>query len=907
MRKLLNILSLLLLICTVNLQSLDCHAQLKESQVKKLVKKGRSAYNKGEYWKAKSYYDKVTASNTTKPQYWLEAGKVYYDSQIEREKSLEYFKKALEYSGQDGKDTIPEIFYYKAKAHHFVGEYEEAIASYNIFLNNVSNNKKGLARRQEVIREIQVCNNGVDLKGLEQKRYAQVTNMGQKVNSDYPDYAPVVTNDENLILFCSRRPPGQKKSLDGLYYEDIFYTQKRGETWGQADIIDKSSGYINQNVNDGKQHEAPISLSADGKTLFIYKKNSIWKSEKDANGKWGIPRRMNQNVNIGTHNPSVHITNDGTEMFIVSEGAQGGIGGRDIYHTRIKDNGGWEKPVNLGDVINTPFNEDAPFLSSDGKTLYFASTGHNSMGGYDIFKTERDENGNWSKPVNIGAPINSSGDDIYYVENAEGTLAYYASMRPGSFGYLDLYTASFECKNIPSTEVRGYAIFAENHLPVPGVIKVINKETGEEAGTFQIDSRTGKYTMVLKPEQTYYLELIVNQSKYNDVRPHREEFTIPKQCEYYNLYQEISIDYLKDSTGVSYAQRAHFKNAMFDIESEIKKEYGNNLDLSGSATVENSIKGISGHISHNSVLNVQYVELLLLNQGNQVVRMTQTDEFGDFAFEKVDPNQDYILVINEDDAKISQLGDNMGSADEITLEGIVYNFNDKTNNPRPQLKVYLANTKRDISNATISNPNGRFTLSNVPQDANAIANLNSATTISYNLDLSDTEITYSAFITHIDPNNTELAYTEYIDIIELREMSTDPQGGNLGGQDFANLLFDFDKYFLRDKSKDILTALYEYLRDNPTVTIRLEGHTDWFGTPEYNMGLSKDRSLSAHKYLIDKGIAPNRIQNLWFGETKEIVQQNKPDGSDDPEARQLNRRVEIKVEIPEMADIYLSL
>src|SRR5690606_22592519 len=102
---------------------------------------------------------------------------------------------------------------------------------------------------------------------------------------------------------------------------------------------------------------------------------------------------------------------------------------------------------------------DAPFLSSDGKTLYFASKGHNTVGGFDIFKSVRDDSGQWSAPVNIGAPINSSGDDIYYVENSEGTLAYYASMRPGSFGYLDLYTASFECRNIPTTEVKGYAIF----------------------------------------------------------------------------------------------------------------------------------------------------------------------------------------------------------------------------------------------------------------------------------------------------------------------------------------------------------------------------------------------------------------------------------------------------------------
>jgi outer membrane protein OmpA-like peptidoglycan-associated protein/tetratricopeptide (TPR) repeat protein len=875
-------------------------------QVKKYVKKGRKAYNKGEYWKAKSYYDKVTASSTTKSLYWLEAGKVYYDSHVERENSLGYFDKALEYSSDEG-DTIPELFYYKAKAHHFVGEYENSIENYNIFLSKVKNNKKGLALRQEVLREIEVCNNGVDLRNQDLDRFADVQNMGVRVNGEYPDYAPVVTNDENLILFCSRRPPGSKKNIDGLYYEDIFYTANQGEKWQDAEVIDKSSGYVNKEINDGKEHEAPISLSADGNTLFIYKKNSIWKSEKDNSGKWGIPRRMNQNVNIGEQNPSVHITRDGTEMFIVSKGAAGGKGGRDIYYTKLRDGGGWEKPVNLGGVINTAFDEDAPFLSADGKTLYFASRGHNSMGGYDIFKSERSTDGNWSAPINIGAPINSSGDDIYYVENAEGTLAYYASERPGSFGFLDLYTASFECKNIPTTEIKGYAIFAENHLPVNGFIKIINKETGEEAGTYQIDPKTGKYTMILPPEQTYYLELTVNQSKYNDLRPHREEFFIPKQCEYFNLFQEIKVDYLRDTAGTIYAQRAQFKNAMFDIETEMKKEYGNNLDFSSGGSNPVTVEGIAGHISHNSTLNAQYVELLLLNQGNQIVRMTQTDEFGNFSFEKIDLTQDYIIVINEDDAKVSQLGDNMSSGAEVSVEGTITTFMDKNNTSRPNNKIFIANSKREISNATTSGEGGKFSMSNVPEDASAMTNLNSSTNMSYNLDMSDVEITYSAFITHIDPNNTELTYTEYVDIIELRELPDDTTGGAGSGQDFANILFDFDKFFLRSKSKNVLESVYQFMQSNPTVTIRLEGHTDWFGSEPYNVGLSKRRSISAHKYLIDKGINPNRIDNAWFGETQPTANNDLPNGADDPDGRQLNRRVEIKVEVPEMADLYLSL
>lgn len=865
---------------------------------KKYIRKGRAAYRKGEYWKAKSYYDKVTAQNPTKPQYWLETGIVYYDSQVEREKSLTYFLKALELSVND---TIPEILYYTAKAYHFNGEYEKAIEYYTLFLNHVQNSKKGAELRQEVMREIEICNNGVDLRGKTTVKNAEVTNMGKNVNSDYPDYVPVVTNDEDLILFCSRRPPGKKKNMDGLYYEDIFYTTNKNGIWQQAEVIDKSSGYLDKEINDGKAHEAPIGLSPDGKTLYIYKENSVWKSIKDENGKWSVPVRMNQNVNIGDANPSIFITTDEQEMFIVSVGADGGFGERDIYYSRKNENGTWDKPVNLGPVINTPYNEDAPFLSKDGKTLYFASQGHNSMGGFDIFKSTRDAEGNWSEPVNIGAPINSAGDDIYYVENEDGTLAYYASMRPGSFGYLDLYTASFGCKNLATTTIKGYAIFAENHLPVNGIIKITNKNTGEVMGTYNIDPKSGKYTMVLPPNQTYYLELVIDQSKYNEIRPHREEFFIPEQCEQYNLYQQITIDYLKDEDGQPYAQRATFKNAMFDIESEIEKSYGStNFNSSGTTTAH---QGISGNLAHNRTVNARFVEVILMNENHQILRMTQTDEFGNFTFEKIDPFGTYIVVINEDDAKASFLGDNVTGSSTVTVQGIIREFKDATSaTPRPNVTIYMADSERKISNTIVTDGTGKFEFTNVAADPTAIQNLNTSKAISYNLDLSDVEVAFSAYVMYIDPNTTELAYTEYIDIIELKDLDIDG-----GGQEFANILFDFDKFFLREKSKNVLDDVYNFMKANPSITIRLDGHTDWFGSEPYNVKLSERRALAAHKYLIDKGIAPNRIKNQWFGETKPAYDNMNMDGSDSPDNRQLNRRVEIKIEIPEMADLYLSL
>jgi len=889
--KLLVVIIALLAFDTVNAQT------LKPRQEKKFVKKGRKAYRKAKYYQAKGYYDKVTNANSTNSQYWYESGLVYYNSKVETENSLVRFEKALELST---KDTIPEILLYLGHAYHFTGQFEKAIIYYNLFRPLIKDNKKGIELNEIVDRQIQICNNGIEVLKVPNERITTIQNMGEKVNSSAGDYSPVLTNEEDFILFCSRRPPGKKRHIDGQYFEDIFYTSKAEEDWKQASVIDKNSGYLNDQLNNGKKHEAPISISPDGNTLFIYKENSVWKSEKDSKGSWSIPKRMNQNINIGEHTPSVFITPDGSEMFIVSSGAAGGLGGRDIYHTEMDENGKWASPENLGPTINTSYNEDAPFISKDGKTLYFASNGHNTIGGYDIFKTTKDENGNWTEPLNIGAPINSAGDDIYYVENESGTIAYYASQRPGAYGYLDLYSASFKCKNIPTTVINGYAVYASNHQPINGIIKITNTDTGEEMGTYTIDPKTGKYNLVLPPNQSYNLELVVAQSKYNQVRPHVEEFFVPKQCETYNLYQQVEVNYLIDDEGVTYAQKAIFKNAMFDIESEIKNNF--NTESNVNTSYADSSSFIKGELAYNSIIKAKDVTVTLLNSNNEILRITKSDDNGEFAFEQIDVTQSYVIMINEDDAKRNYYGDNASNNDaKINMEGIVYKVTKSSTTPLQNTTIYLTNTEKIITNKTLNNDKGLFSLNSESINADELTTLNQNTVISYNLNVPTKEVLFSAFITSIDPNNTELAYTEHIDIIELRDVdpATMPE--------FANIYFDFDKYFLRDKSQNILDNLYSYLNDHPSATIRLDGHTDWFGTEPYNVTLSENRSLKAYKYLIDKGIAPNRLVNEWFGETKPAVNNANPDGSDNAENRQLNRRVEIKVEIPEMAALYIQL
>jgi len=243
--------------------------------------------------------------------------------------------------------------------------------------------------------------------------------------------------------------------------------------------------------------------------------------------------------------------------------------------------------------------------------------------------------------------------------------------------------------------------------------------------------------------------------------------------------------------------------------------------------------------------------------------MTKTDDNGAYAFERIDTALQYIVMINEDDARKNYIGNTAN----MNINGVVYNANKDYKFASKNTKIYLANSDQVISNVSNTNTAGKFQISNVPTSQDEIAQLNSNTVVSHNLNIPTQEVLFSAYITNIDPNNTDLAYTEHIDIIELKEIGSD---GDTSGVDFANIYFDFDKYFLRQKSVNILDNLYNYLASHPSATVRLDGHTDWFGTEPYNVKLSENRALKAYKYLIDKGISADRILVKGMADHKPI-------------------------------------
>jgi outer membrane protein OmpA-like peptidoglycan-associated protein/tetratricopeptide (TPR) repeat protein len=431
----------------------------------------------------------------------FQTGVCYLNAPIHQEKAIPYLQKACtdvsdKYnpSSYKEKHAPSDALLYLARAYHITYQFDTAITYYNKFLSMIDTTDKQTIK--DTKREIQMCLTGKDLVANPVKLV--VTNLGDSINSAYPDYSPVVTADESEIIFTSRRA-GQKDGT-GQYFENIYMAYNKNGQWGQAFNIGPP-------INNAGQHEATVGISPDGQTIFIYKDDNgdgnIYTTHLNGT-MWSTPEKLNDNIDSKYWEPSASISADGQSLYFTSN-RPGGFGGRDIYVSHLLPNGQWSKAQNLGPKINTEYEEDAPFIHPDGKTLYFSSTGHNTMGGFDIFSSTLDSNGHWSDPVNIGYPVNTPGDDIFFFPTADGKGAYYSSFKDGGQGEKDIYRITFPAKKAEALTVYRGVIKSAVDSSVPQNIEIVVTDvtTGEQVGVYHPNTATGRYLFILPSGKNY--------------------------------------------------------------------------------------------------------------------------------------------------------------------------------------------------------------------------------------------------------------------------------------------------------------------------------------------------------------------------------------------------------------------
>ncbi|MBI2721018.1 MAG: PD40 domain-containing protein [Bacteroidetes bacterium] len=432
-------------------------------------------------------------------------GLCYLNTKINREEAVKY----LEQYTKDPK-CKEEAWIDLGRAYHLVNKIDAALGAYAKY--------KSLKpkRESEIAHFVEQCNNAQKL--MNNAVHVSFQNLGKEINSEDPDYYPFVNGDETFLTFTSRRKDnvgGKKIEIDGYHSSDIYYSKVENGKWAKV----TNAG---RNIN-GALDEQAVGLKADGLEMYVYldhidKFGDIYVSKRaDLASEFPKPKICDPIINEKIETSGC-LNEDGTIMFFARREKVEETS--DLFVCRKLPNGKWALPQKLPPSINTIYNEDFPYLSSDGKTLYFSSEGHNSIGGYDLFKTTWDVEQNiFSKPENLGFPINSTDDDRNICVTPDNRVAYISAFRTGGFGDLDIYRIKFDDNEQISKIYTGKVFLGDTAAAVQPKSYVVSMNVTNTQSNidylFTPHSKTGKFVMSL-PVGKY--EVVISADGYQDYK-----------------------------------------------------------------------------------------------------------------------------------------------------------------------------------------------------------------------------------------------------------------------------------------------------------------------------------------------------------------------------------------------------
>ncbi len=453
----------------------------------------------GNYEDALTDYLSLHAKEPQNEKYTYNLAVCYLNYNGNKTKAIPYLEKLT----HDAKHE-PNAEYLLGRAYQYALRFDDAITAFNTFTKAGKGKEENL---KDAELQIQYC-----LNAKERLKYPlNVTfeNLGKAVNSEYNDYYPFIPLDESFIIYNSKRPMGDvEEKPNGEYPTVILISEVKDGKYQPAKKLDIE-------LPKGTASAEVIGLSANGNTLLLYLNDnkglgSIYTAER-VDGKYAKPVLLDKQINAPNSDEiAASISAEGDVIYFASDRV-GGIGGTDIYACRKTPASAWGVAQNLGKEINTPQNEDFPNISPDGKELYFSSTGHSSMGGYDIFKvTKNDETSTWENPKNIGYPVNTPLDDYNFRISKSNRYGYISAIKEGGLGDYDNYRITFNDVEPELSLMYGQVLSEDGtQINFPDVlITVTDDKSGELLGTYLPNPKTGKYVVILPPgKYTLVVEL----------------------------------------------------------------------------------------------------------------------------------------------------------------------------------------------------------------------------------------------------------------------------------------------------------------------------------------------------------------------------------------------------------------
>ncbi|MCD6019008.1 MAG: outer membrane protein [Bacteroidetes bacterium] len=424
-------------------------------------------------------------------------GVCYLNIHTDKSLAIPYFKACYK-TGNYKNELLLEL----AKAYHFAYKFKEAVSYYHLYREKASGKSIPL-----VDHYIETCENAIELV----KKPINITleNLGKEVNTKYADYYPFVTKDEKTLFYTSRRDQntGRSRSFNGYFTSDIYTSKVENGNWSRA----KNMGVL-INTNEDEQC---VGISSDGKNMIMFVDNNsnpgdLFHTEIVKTKTFEKPVPFEEPINSGVLEAEGCYSADGNTIFFVSN-RKGCLGETDIYTSKRLPNGKWGIPVNLGNNINTIYKEAFPQISDDGKTLYFSSQGHTSMGGFDIFRaTWNEHEKKWNAPVNLGYPLNTTDDDMMFSVAGNKRDGYISAWRKEGLGDLDIYKIIFNNVEEPQTALMGYVSLSDtSKKEIDAFISIKNLKTNEELDSKNVNKITGKYLFIVPPGK-YQIEITSN-------------------------------------------------------------------------------------------------------------------------------------------------------------------------------------------------------------------------------------------------------------------------------------------------------------------------------------------------------------------------------------------------------------
>lgn len=640
----------------------DSKSELKDAV--KAIKEGDKYFYSipfGEYKKALVEYEKAYTFNPNNSDLNFKVGVCYLNTNF-RTKSLAYFEKAYKLSPAVSAD----IKYYLGQSNQLNSNWDEATKYFKQYQREAANNRNA---NQELFnateKRLIECQSGKSLSNKPARVF--IDNLGGNINTEYPEYSMIMNADGSEIYFTSRRNTttgGGSDEIHGGYFEDIYFAKKDGRSWSRAENV---GAPINT-----KGHDATVALSPDGQKMLVYIDDkgdgNIYESVRTGDA-WSKPKKMDKIICSPYHESSAWYSNDGKRLYFISNRPKDGKmkgpeGDRDIYYvTWDAEKEKWDNLVRLPDNVNTPYDEDGIFVHPDGKTLYFSSKGHNSIGGYDIFYTVIQDDGSFSDPVNIGVPVNTPDDDIFFTMTASGRYGYMTSFRADGFGEKDLYLVTFlgepkqpllntEEKLLAGLDIikqektiepivkndrgelallKGTIYDDKTKKPLYAMIELYDNETGEMLAKFESDKENGRYMLSLPAGKNYGIAV-----KAEGYLFHSENFDIPKGSDYIEVKKDV---YMKK---IEVGESIVLKNIFFDLDKySLRPESKSELERLTKLMNDNpKLKiEISGHtdsrgsVAHNKELSMNRAKAVvdyLTNAGISKDRL----QFAGYASEK---------------------------------------------------------------------------------------------------------------------------------------------------------------------------------------------------------------------------------------------------------------------------------